>query len=862
MKRTFTLTLFFQQNIFRTLVACTFIVINTNLLAQDFTWMRGSALNASIASVFGTPGVSAPTNEPGTRHGANTWVDSNGDLWMFGGEGPGQYWHSDLWKYTVSTNEWTFIKGGTSPNQFSIYGTQGVASPTNNPGAREFSFSWVDAQGKFWLFGGDGFGNTSPQVNAQCLADLWKFDPVTSEWTFVKGTTATVTAGSYGTLGVSSSSNMPGARRASASWVDANGNLWMFGGHGYAATTTSLVYLNDLWKFDIGTNQWTWMGGANFGNQNAVNGTLNVPASTNRPGAAEFASAWEHNGMFYMFGGKGYCSLTSVGWLNDMWKYDPTTGVWTWIAGSNLTNQLGHYGTLGVAGSTVLPGCRQAAACWKDLSGDLWIFGGDGFSSTTIGLLNDVFKYNLSTNQFTWVKGPNLPYIDGTNGTMGLSSPSTIPGARTYNTYWTTSKGEGWLLGGEGLDSTSNSLTDNMQDLWRISLPCTVDSLVAAPQASICNGQTATLTAFHRINSSVNWYLTASLGSAVATGTTLNTSNLYTGTTPTVYTYYAEVSSCSLSPRASIDVTVNPSPTITVAGPTDLCISNSGIFVANGAASYSWTGGPVGNTYTVTPQTTTDYTVVGTSLLNCTDTTVVTLIVNPNPTIAVSGPTAQCKASSGTLTASGAITYSWTGGPVNDSYTVNPQTTTVYTVQGSNEFNCTGTATVSIQVFNTPTLTLLTASNVICKGHSATLTVSGAASYSWSVGQFTSTSIVVTPSSNTVYSVTGKDVNNCSTTAVKTITVSLCTSLASDNFPLSAFKVFPNPGKEKFILELPVLPEGDLTFVIFNQLGQIVSEQKIMQLSNVVELNQQSGIYFYRLTLNNSTHASGKLIVE
>src|SRR5688572_7868600 len=114
------------------------------LSAQNFTWVKGSNLSGGTG-VYGTMGVSAPLNNPGGRHGCATWVDGNGDLWMFGGEGYSNVstlsWLNDLWKYDISSNEWTWIRGSNGPNAVGNYGTQGVAASSNEPGAREFMAS-------------------------------------------------------------------------------------------------------------------------------------------------------------------------------------------------------------------------------------------------------------------------------------------------------------------------------------------------------------------------------------------------------------------------------------------------------------------------------------------------------------------------------------------------------------------------------------------------------------------------------------------------------------------------------------------------------------------------------------------------
>ena len=53
--------------------------------------------------------------------------------------------------------------------------------------------------------------------------------------------------GVYGTKGVPDTENYPGSREGSVSWVDTDGNLWVFGGLGYAESSFGL--LNDLWRF-------------------------------------------------------------------------------------------------------------------------------------------------------------------------------------------------------------------------------------------------------------------------------------------------------------------------------------------------------------------------------------------------------------------------------------------------------------------------------------------------------------------------------------------------------------------------------------------------------------------------------------
>ena len=85
--------------------------------------------------------------------------------------------------------------------------------------------------------------------------------------------------------------------------------------------------------------------------------------------------------------------------MNDLWKYDASTNQWTWMKGTNLLDQVGIYGTLGIAAPTNAPGGREGAAGWLDSSGNLWMLGGAGFPSTTAtGRMNDLWKYDPATN--------------------------------------------------------------------------------------------------------------------------------------------------------------------------------------------------------------------------------------------------------------------------------------------------------------------------------------------------------------------------------------------------------------------------------------------------------------------------------
>ena len=257
------------------------------------------------------------------------------------------------------------------------------------------------------------------------------------DFTWVKGSTSSSVAGTYGTQGVSAPTNNPSGRHGCAKWTDAAGNLWLFGGEGFS-TNTTLGWMNDLWKYTASTNEWTWIRGSNTPNTISVYGFLGVSSATNEPGAREFPTCWtDASGNFWMFGGDGFASNSTFGRLGDLWKYNPTTNQWTWINGFNTVGQLGIYGTLGTAAASNSPGCRYGGGIWADNSGNFWMFGGRGLSSTgPQGYLSDLWKYTISTNQWTWVNGSNLAGQNSIYGSLGVTAPSNMPGGRYFPISW------------------------------------------------------------------------------------------------------------------------------------------------------------------------------------------------------------------------------------------------------------------------------------------------------------------------------------------------------------------------------------------------------------------------------------------
>ncbi len=237
------------------------------------------------------------------------------------------------------------------------------------------------------------------------------------------------------------------------------------------------------------SDEWTWMGGSNtepphagagaFTGQPGVYGTLDTPAAVNTPGARTGQAGWkDSNGNLWLFGGTGYDSAGILGTLDDLWEFNPSNRKWAWMGGSstvvcNTNGQTscvtGSYGSLGIPATGNFPGLRSGEAIWNDTKGNVWLFSGSGYDSLgNPGLLNDLWKFNPSSNQWAWWGGSSTlthgSSSPGVYGTLGTAAPGNIPGPRTSATTWTDTSGNLWLYGGNGVDSIGQ--TGYLDDLW------------------------------------------------------------------------------------------------------------------------------------------------------------------------------------------------------------------------------------------------------------------------------------------------------------------------------------------------------------------------------------------------------------
>ncbi|MGZ3902793.1 MAG: T9SS type B sorting domain-containing protein [Bacteroidia bacterium] len=338
---------------------------------------------------------------------------------------------------------------------------------------------------------------------------------------------------------------------------------------------------------------------------------------------------------------------------------------------------------------------------------------------------------------FTW---------DANAGGVTTANATVTPAA--YTTYTVT--------GSNGTCSTT-AVVD-------VAISPTPTITAFADPVNVCSGGTSTLSASGA--SSYTW----SSGGSFSTTTVAPT-------TATTYTV-AGVNSAGCPATQTVSVGVVPFLSVFVsANPSGVCSGGTTTLTASGASSYTWdsnAGSVTTATASVIPSAPTVYTVTGSSGTCVATQTVYVPIVSSFSASLNATPSTICAGQTTTLTASGGNTYAWSsnaGGGGGPTKVVTPMVSTVYLVTVTNG-SCTATQTVAVNVNASPTISIAADPTAVCPGGTATLTASGASSYTWSAnaGGVNTAIANVSPPTTTVYTVSG---DNGICTSSQTITVNV-----------------------------------------------------------------------------------------
>jgi len=746
-----------------------------------WTWMKGGSTRNN-PGIYGTKGLSAPANTPGARtFAAMTWVDNQNNLWMYGGMGYDvtgaiQGNLGDLWKYTIASNEWTWVSGYNIINKAPVNGTKGMPVPTNYPGSRnESAACWIE-NNNLWFFGG--------LATTGALNDMWRYNITTDEWTWMHGTTTVWGNGIYGTKGVPAANNVPSARMVYAKWKDVNGGFWMFGG------SSANGYENDLWKYDVATNMWTWIRGSNAANSNGTSGTLCTQSSTFDPPAAyENRACWiDSCENFWMFGGRQFNAQ------NEFWSYNVPSNQWTKINNAAVAS----YGTINVAATANLPPDRFGALPFTDNQGNLWMFGGG--QSIGGNYYNDLWKFVIDTNCVPWctLQAPNANFT-ASNITGCANLTVNFTNTSSGSTSWN------WNFGDGNTSTQQNpSNTYNNPGQYTVTLIASngtqFDTTTQINYVTVYANAVANYTSSADtvcVKDSVNF--TNSSSNATNYQWNFGNGNNSTVSNPsTAYNTSGTYSVTLIAQNANgCNDTINKIIYVKPVG-----AFNQNIFICNGN-SYVLPGGNTVNTngtYIDTIQ----------SINGCDSIVTTVLTVNQNTSFS-QAPTI-CAGNSYTLPDGTIVTTSGT-----------------YIDTIANSKGCDSIITTILTINPLPVATAVTANDTITQGESTALVATGGGVYSWNptTTPNNSDSVFASPIVTTTYCVIVTDNNGCKDTACVTITVIEIPCPTENNLALpNAFSPNNDNINDEYCLQGWVPCVESFEIKIYNRWGEKIYESK------------------------------------
>ncbi len=361
-----------------------------------------------------------------------------------------------------------------------------------------------------------------------------------------------------------------------------------------------------------------------------------------------------------------------------------------------------------------------------------------------------------------------IPVVNAGNDVSICAGENTVLSASGGNTY-------SWSTGGSNASETvspTNTTTYTVTAYSSIGCSASDNVVVTVnpiPSANAGTDQNLCM------GSSVN--LSASGGAAYLWNTTPAQTTSQINVSPIQTTTYtvsvADLNGCSASD--DVIVSVYTSPPVNAGNDTSTCSGIPITISATGGTIYLWSNGETNASISVVPQLNTTYTVTVSDNNGCSGTDDIVVSVNPQPVISITPQTANlCYGDSIMITASGGNSYSWSPslGLSNTSIAnpvASPLNNTIYVVTAYNQYGCSSTESVNINVEPYPTLTITPNTASLCSGNSLNISASGASTYSWSPSTGLSSSsganVVASPLQTTTYTLTGISNNGCVSTS-------------------------------------------------------------------------------------------------
>lgn len=300
---------------------------------------------------------------------------------------------------------------------------------------------------------------------------------------------------------------------------------------------------------------------------------------------------------------------------------------------------------------------------------------------------------NTQTTQATDVDNPiTVTVIDG-NGCEGTSPSVNVNESNTivFDDQIEICQGESVVIHGQ-TESTAGTYSQT----YVISAGC--DSianitLVVNPLPNVNAGSDVTICQGDVVNLSGSGADSYTWTGGITDGVDFTPSN--TGTT--TYTVTGEDAATGCTNTDDVDVTVNPQPNAFAGNDTTICEGESITLTGQGAPSLTWDNG-VQDGVSFTPSVgTITYTLTAVAGTGCVDTDEITVTVAPNPDVTVGPDYSICEGDEITLSGSGADSYSWNNNVV-DGVPFSPNQTNTYIVEGTTNFGCFDSDTITVTV--------------------------------------------------------------------------------------------------------------------------------------------------------------------
>ncbi len=236
---------------------------------------------------------------------------------------------------------------------------------------------------------------------------------------------------------------------------------------------------------------------------------------------------------------------------------------------------------------------------------------------------------------------------------------------------------------------------------------------------------------------------------------------------PGTYTVVATATN-GCSALKSTELSTLPPPTVQITGDQQICSGDRDTLTASGAVSYIWSNGMRNDVITVSPVTSSTYTVVGTDERGCSDEAELTINVLPKPIATITGESEFCFGDTLLLNSTSSSQILWSTGETTTTKKVTRSG--IYTVTLTNSSGCYAVASKEVTALPIPITTIL-GENEVCGGETAELSiVDEDLNCEWNT-ESVAHSIIVEPVETTTYFCDLTNDYGCSYRAHKTVVV-------------------------------------------------------------------------------------------